>query len=546
MKKLFLVSAILFFNFIYSQDAWVQINDFSFETRIKTSYATDDKGYILLYNDDNSIVEFYSYDPTLDSYEQLADFPNQLNDFYTSFVIDNEGYVLYQDFDTSDAVVLLYKYNKIQNTWEQKTSAIFDDFGFGVFNGTAFSINDKGYLASSGGANGNFKEYDPINDSWIAKNNYPGPSEGENLDFTIGDIGYLVFGFDDFNYYPILWSYNQNTETWTQLEDIPWSGGYIAKASFAIGEYGYVGINPAVGSKVFYRYLPSSNNWELIENCGYWTGACFSFSINDIGYVGAGSGEDPVNDGTKQVWKLDPDLLSLGNNDITSLKLYPNPANELINIQNQESSLDYAIFDINGKHISNGTILNNQISISHFRNGTYIIKLIDGNNVSYKFFIKNYSQKTYTVKEATNKLESYCAYQERCHKEVHQKLREMKMIPDAVDLIILHLLQHNFLNETRFAQAFARGKFNYKKWGKMRIVRELKFRDISKYNIDLALKEISDTDYLTTLDALAEKRFLQLASEKNLLKKRKKFVDYLLYRGWESFLVYEKVRELIK
>ena len=119
------------------------------------------------------------------------------------------------------------------------------------------------------------------------------------------------------------------------------------------------------------------------------------------------------------------------------------------------------------------------------------------------------------------------------------------MIPEAIDLIILHLLQHNFLNETRFAQAFARGKFNHKKWGKQRIVRELKLRDISKYNIDLALKEISESDYLTTFNALAEKRFLQLASEKNLQRKRKKLVDYLLYRGWESYLIYEKARELI-
>ncbi len=156
------------------------------------------------------------------------------------------------------------------------------------------------------------------------------------------------------------------------------------------------------------------------------------------------------------------------------------------------------------------------------------------------------TNKTYTVAEATSHLEYYCAYQERCHKEVQQKLRDMKMIPDAVDLIVLHLLQHNFLNETRFSQAFARGKFNHKKWGKTRIVRELKFRDISKYNIDLALKEISEPDYLTTLDTLAEKRFLQLASEKDLQKKRKKFVDYLFYRGWESSLVYDKVRELIK
>lgn len=156
------------------------------------------------------------------------------------------------------------------------------------------------------------------------------------------------------------------------------------------------------------------------------------------------------------------------------------------------------------------------------------------------------SQKTYTVAEATSRLESYCAYQERCHKEVHQKLKEMRMIPEASDIIILHLLQHNFLNESRFAQAYARGKFNHKKWGKQRIVRELKFRDISKYNIDLGLKEIAEEDYLQTFDELAKKRLLQLSSETNQQKKRKKFADYLFYRGWETHLVYDKIRELIR
>ena len=122
----------------------------------------------------------------------------------------------------------------------------------------------------------------------------------------------------------------------------------------------------------------------------------------------------------------------------------------------------------------------------------------------------------------------------------------MRMIPEATDQIIHHLLQHNFLNETRFSQAFARGKFRTKKWGKIRIVRELKFREISKYNITIALKEITESDYYETFDLLAEKRISQITAEENLQRKRKKLADYLLYRGWESNLVWEKVSELIK
>jgi len=155
------------------------------------------------------------------------------------------------------------------------------------------------------------------------------------------------------------------------------------------------------------------------------------------------------------------------------------------------------------------------------------------------------NQKTYTLTEAKAKLENYCAYQERCHKEVNQKLLDMKMIPEAIEIIKLHLLEHNFLNETRFAKAFTRGKFNHKKWGKIRIKRELSYREISKYNIEIGLKEICEEKYLNTFNDLAKKRFEQLSSETNLQKKRKKIADYLLYRGWESFLVYEKIKVLV-
>ncbi len=118
------------------------------------------------------------------------------------------------------------------------------------------------------------------------------------------------------------------------------------------------------------------------------------------------------------------------------------------------------------------------------------------------------------------------------------------MIPLAIDGIINHLIEHNFLNEERFAKSFARGKFNYKHWGKNRIVRELKFRNISSYNIKTALKEINEDEYLLKLSTIAENK-LATITETNIYKKRKKLADYLLYRGWEPQLVYEKTKELI-
>ncbi|WP_340199659.1 regulatory protein RecX [Ascidiimonas sp. W6] len=149
---------------------------------------------------------------------------------------------------------------------------------------------------------------------------------------------------------------------------------------------------------------------------------------------------------------------------------------------------------------------------------------------------------SYTILEATAKMEAFCAYQDRCHKEVTTKLKEMKMIPQAVDHIINHLIQHNFLNEERFARSYARGKFRIKKWGKHRIVRELKQREISRFNISAALTEIDAEEYVNTLDSISMKKWNQL-SDSNLLIKKKKLANYLIYRGWELNLVYDKVNQ---
>lgn len=156
------------------------------------------------------------------------------------------------------------------------------------------------------------------------------------------------------------------------------------------------------------------------------------------------------------------------------------------------------------------------------------------------------SIKTFTVEEAKRKIERYCVYQERCHYDIEKKLKEMRMIPQAIDEIFGHLIQHNFLNETRFAQAFARGKFRIKKWGRTRITRELKMRKISSYTIKLALKEIDSKDYYSTFETLAEKRLLQVEKETSVSKKRKKIADYLLYRGWESAMIYAFINEKLK
>lgn len=141
-------------------------------------------------------------------------------------------------------------------------------------------------------------------------------------------------------------------------------------------------------------------------------------------------------------------------------------------------------------------------------------------------------------------MERYCAYQERSHQEVLKKLKEMRMIAEASDLIMVHLIESDFLNEERFAKAFSKGKFNLKNWGRNRIRYELQKRDISKFNIKIALEELEEIVYQKKFNELAENKWILLSSEHSPPKRKRKLADYLLYRGWESEMVYDKIAKL--
>lgn len=149
----------------------------------------------------------------------------------------------------------------------------------------------------------------------------------------------------------------------------------------------------------------------------------------------------------------------------------------------------------------------------------------------------------FSLKEVIQKLEYYCSYQERCHTEVYEKLYTFDTSHDEKEEVIVHLIQNNFLNEERFALLFTISKLHQKKWGKIRITQELKVRKISTYLINKAINSLSIEEYNVTFHLLSE-HYWEFISEKNKLKKRKKFCDYLLRKGWESDLVYSKAKEM--
>lgn len=158
---------------------------------------------------------------------------------------------------------------------------------------------------------------------------------------------------------------------------------------------------------------------------------------------------------------------------------------------------------------------------------------------------ENKSKKYLTKQEGLQKLQRYCAYQDRCHQEVRSKLIELGVYGDDLEEIIVELIEENFLNEERFARSYARGKFRFKCWGRIKITRELKMRKISDYLIRKALEEIPETDYQQELYQFLERK-LPLIKAKNDFERKQKLAAYAQRRGFESEYIWQTVNELIQ
>ena len=147
------------------------------------------------------------------------------------------------------------------------------------------------------------------------------------------------------------------------------------------------------------------------------------------------------------------------------------------------------------------------------------------------------NNKYHSKEESLQKAKQYCAYQERCHKEVKEKLFSLGMNKKETDELLSELISENYLNEERFAIEFAGGKFRIKQWGRIKIQYALKQKQVSEYCIKKALKEIDEYDYKKTAQKLAEQKLKTLKSEKNIFIKKRKLQDHLMQKGFETSLI---------
>lgn len=150
-------------------------------------------------------------------------------------------------------------------------------------------------------------------------------------------------------------------------------------------------------------------------------------------------------------------------------------------------------------------------------------------------------KKRYSPEQAFVRICKYCAYQERSHKEVRNKLFTYNLYPSEVEQVLTRVITEGFLNEDRFAKAFAGGKFRMKKWGRNKIANALQAHGVTQRCIQRGLREIDDPNYLKTLKTLLQKKMASLR-EANPLKKKHKAAQFAIGKGYEPELVWRLIK----
>ncbi len=152
------------------------------------------------------------------------------------------------------------------------------------------------------------------------------------------------------------------------------------------------------------------------------------------------------------------------------------------------------------------------------------------------------TSKPLTSDQVLDKMAKYCAYQERCVKDVRAKLKSFDISQEDRDKILDYLLDNRFVDDERFAKSFVRGKINQCGWGLNKIRFHLMHKGIAKDIIDEALQQTDDEVYRQRLIDILKTKSKTVKAENDFEKKRK-LAAYAMQKGFEGSLVWDVLKD---
>jgi N-acetylneuraminic acid mutarotase len=359
------------------------------------------KGYVGLgvIEDGTYLSDFWEFDSTLNHWTRKADFPAGGRNAASAYSVKGKIYVCF-GFDTSNnSNNDIWEYDPFSNTWTQK--AVFP--GHPRFSARGFVISDSLLYIGTGTYNSgadylyDFWMYNPSNDTWIRKSDFPGNKRMGAISFEINDTGYLGGGLSDpYTIKKDFWKYDPLMDSWSNISNFPDSATFC-QVSFVLKNEGYVGTGYDLANFYisFYRYNPQNNFWtQIVSPPAYVRANGIGFTLGKKGYIGAGW--DNANC-FADFWSFSPDSLLSINNTYSNenVNIYPNPAVNKIHISLQ---YDFGVQQKSCISVSSiqGQILIQQqlkketeIDISGLTNGIYLVKIYNENLTIIKKLIKD-------------------------------------------------------------------------------------------------------------------------------------------------------------
>lgn len=397
MKSLFTFLFFILITSCFGQSNWVQVSEYDAQARHHpVTFSLNGFGYLLTGGTGSSLLaDFWRYDPGLDSWEQLPDFPGGARGFSYGVAHQGKAYVGFGLWETDNGNSLshndLWEYDPATEEWTSLSRCTCP----GRFHPAFVALNGKLFVGL--GASTTFGDlrdwfvYDIATDTWEKKKDLPAAARHHPYYFGIGDYVYAGMGHSGPVIYDDLYRYDLSTDTWEQMASIP-GQGRVAGTQFDYQGEGYVlagqneqHTNFPVGE--FWKYTPETDSWTELEAFplgSRW--APGSFVINDELYFT--SGEDNGGTYNNDMWKIDLNTTVDTKEppiQYSGIGIYPNPSSEVLNFDLEGINLDLAkakIYDNTGKLIQESKINNNSLNISHLMKGVYKL-LIETKETTY-------------------------------------------------------------------------------------------------------------------------------------------------------------------